>query len=111
MNTDKISCFLLSVFIRVHLWPLIFFASVCWAQTTVTIAAHPESPAIAIAHDFIGLSFETGSLTTATGFPAENPVLQRMVAQVGPGLLRFGGNSVDQLTGWMRGQRVASTPT
>jgi hypothetical protein len=85
-------------------------AAACWAQTTVTIAAHPESPGIAIAHDFIGLSFETGSLTTATGFPAENPVLQRMVAQVGPGLLRFGGNSVDQLTGWMRGQRAPSTP-
>jgi uncharacterized protein (TIGR03437 family) len=86
-------------------------AAACWAQTPVTIAAHPESPGIAIADDFIGLSFETGSLTTATGFPAENPVLQRMVAQVGPGLLRFGGNSVDQLTGWMRGQRVSSTPT
>ena len=87
------------------------WAAACWAQTAVTIAAHPESPGIAIADDFIGLSFETGSLTTATGFPAENPVLQRMVAQVGPGLLRFGGNSVDQLTGWMRGQRAPSTPT
>ena len=85
-------------------------AAACSAQTTVTIAAHPESPGIAIARDFIGLSFETGSLTTATGFPAENPVLQRMVAQVGPGLLRFGGNSVDQLTGWIRGQRAPSTP-
>jgi hypothetical protein len=86
------------------------WAAACCAQTTVVIAAHPESPGIAIPRDFIGLSFETGSLTTATGFPAENPVLQRMVAQVGPGLLRFGGNSVDQLTGWVRGQRVASTP-
>jgi uncharacterized protein (TIGR03437 family) len=33
-----------------------------------------------------------------------------MVAQVGPGLLRFGGNSVDKLTGWMPGQRTSSTP-
>ena len=56
------------------------------------------------------LSFESGSLTTATGFPAENTVLQRMVAQVGPGLLRFGGNSVDKLTGWLRGPRTPSTP-
>ena len=87
------------------------WAAACWAQTAVTIAAHPESPGIAIADDFIGLSFESGSLTTATGFPAENPVLQRMVAQVGPGLLRFGGNSVDTLTGWLRGPRVPSTPT
>jgi uncharacterized protein (TIGR03437 family) len=86
------------------------WVAACWAQTAVTITAHPESPGIAIAGDFIGLSFETGSLTTATGFPAENRVLQRMVAQVGPGLLRFGGNSVDKLTGWTRGQRTPSTP-
>jgi uncharacterized protein (TIGR03437 family) len=87
------------------------WAAAGWAQTTVTVAAHPESPGIAIPRDFIGLSFESGSLTTVSGFPAENPVLQRMVAQVGPGLLRFGGNSVDQLTSWMRGQRTPSTPT
>jgi uncharacterized protein (TIGR03437 family) len=87
------------------------WAAACCAQTTVAIVAHPESPGIAIPRDFIGLSFETGSLTTATGFPAENPVLQRMVAQVGPGLLRFGGNSVDKLTGWLRGPRTPSTST
>jgi uncharacterized protein (TIGR03437 family) len=84
-------------------------ASAGWAQTAVTIAAHPESPGIAIPGNFIGLSFESGSLTSATGFPAENAVFQRMVSQLGPGLARFGGNSVDQLTGWMRGQRTSST--
>jgi len=83
-------------------------AAVCRAQTPVAIVAHPESPGIAIPRGFPGLSFEAGSLTTATGFPAENAVFQRMVAQLGPGLARFGGNSVDQLTGWMRGQRTAS---
>jgi uncharacterized protein (TIGR03437 family) len=83
----------------------------CWAQPAVTVTAHPESPGIAIPQDFIGLSFEAGSLTSATGFPAENLVFQRMVAQIGPGLLRFGGNSVDKLTGWTRGQRTSSTPT
>jgi uncharacterized protein (TIGR03437 family) len=82
-----------------------------WSQTPVTIVVHPESPGTAIPNDFIGLSFETGSLTSATGFPAENPTFRRMVAQVGPGLLRFGGNSVDKLTGWLRGQRSSSTPT
>jgi uncharacterized protein (TIGR03437 family) len=84
-------------------------APACWAQATVTITAHPEAPGIVIPRDFIGLSFETGSLTSATGFPAENAVFQRMVAQIGPGLLRFGGNSVDRLTGWTRGQRTPST--
>jgi uncharacterized protein (TIGR03437 family) len=86
------------------------WGAACRAQPAVTITAHPESPGTAIPSDFIGLSFETGSLTSATGFPAENHVFQRMVAQVGPGLLRFGGNSVDKLTGWMRGQRALSTP-
>jgi len=84
-------------------------APVCRAQTAVAIVAHPESPGIAIPSSFPGLSFESGSLTSATGFPAENAVFQRMVAQLGPGLVRFGGNSVDRLTGWMRGQRTAST--
>ena len=79
------------------------------AQTAVSITAHPESPGIAIPQDFLGLSFESGSLTTATGFPAADPVFQRMVAQIGPGLLRFGGNSVDKLTGWSRAPRTAST--
>jgi uncharacterized protein (TIGR03437 family) len=83
----------------------------CWAQTAVTITAIPQVPGIAIPNDFIGLSFETGSLTSATGFPATDPVFQRMVAQIGPGVVRFGGNSVDKLTAWMRGQRTASTPS
>lgn len=89
---------------------LSFAGLACWGQTAVTVTAHPESPGIAIPRDFIGLSFETGSLTSATAFPATNPVFQRMVAQVGPGLLRFGGNSVDKLTGWTRGSRTSSTP-
>jgi len=84
-------------------------AAACWPQTAVTITAHPESPGITIPRDFIGLSFESGSLTSATGFPAENAVFQRMVAQIGPGVARFGGNSVDKLTGWLRGQRTSST--
>jgi uncharacterized protein (TIGR03437 family) len=86
-------------------------AAVCLAQTTVTISANAASPGIAIPNNFIGLSFEASSLTSSTGFPAQNAVFQNMVSQIGPGLVRFGGNSVDQLTGWMRGQRTSSTPT
>jgi len=91
-------------------WICAFVAApACWAQTAVAIVAHPETPGLAIPGDFIGLSFESGSLTSATGFLAENAVFQRMVAQIGPGLVRFGGNSVDKLTGWMRGHRTPST--
>ncbi len=82
-----------------------------WAQTAVGITAHPEAPGAAIPNNFIGLSFETGSLTSATGFPATNAVFREMLSQIGPGVMRFGGNSVDKLTGWMRGQRTSSTPS
>jgi uncharacterized protein (TIGR03437 family) len=81
-----------------------------WAQTNaVAITVHPESPSLTIPADFLGLSFETGSLTTATGFPAENTQFQQMVSQLGLGWLRFGGNSVDK-TAWIGGPRTPATP-
>lgn len=82
-----------------------------WAQTSsVAITVHAGSPSVTIPPDFLGLSFEAGSLTSATGFPAENAQFQRMVSQLGLGWLRFGGNSVDETT-WIGGQRTSSTPT
>jgi uncharacterized protein (TIGR03437 family) len=82
-----------------------------WAQTTpIAITVHAGSPSVTIPSDFLGLSFETGSLTSATGFPAENGQFQRMVSQLGLGWLRFGGNSVDKTT-WIGGQLTSSTPT
>lgn len=82
-----------------------------WAQTAaIAISVHPESATVTIPPDFLGLSFETGSLTSATGFPAENPRFQQMVSQLGLGWLRFGGNSVDK-TAWIGGQRNSSTPS
>jgi uncharacterized protein (TIGR03437 family) len=83
-------------------------ACVSYAQTSlpVTIVAQPGSPGVAIPADFLGLSFETGSLTSATGFPAENAQFRNMVSQLGAGWLRFGGNSVDK-TAWARGQRAS----
>src|SRR5258706_11168551 len=76
----------------------------------VTIAVHPgPSGGVTIPSSFLGLGFETGSLTSSSGFPAEDPVFRQMISQLGPGWLRFGGNSVDRL-GWIRGQRTSSTP-
>lgn len=75
----------------------------------VTIAVHPDHPGIAIPRDFLGFSFEAGTLTSAKTFPAENLAFQRLVKQVGPGLLRFGGGTVDR-TGWQRGTRTAKSP-
>ena len=83
------------------------------AQTNtlpVLITVNTGLPGAAIPRDFLGLSFETGSLTSATGFPAENTQFQQMVAQLGPGWLRFGGNLVDK-TAWARGQRTSASPS
>ena len=88
---------------RIALIGALAAASLCRGQTPVTIGARPETPGNTIPRDFIGLSFETSLLTNATAFPAGNSVFRRMIAQIGPGLLRFGGNSVDRLTGWTRG--------
>ncbi|HEV2447516.1 MAG TPA: hypothetical protein VGS58_16410, partial [Candidatus Sulfopaludibacter sp.] len=89
---------------------LAVFTLVCSAQTNViAITAHAESPSVTIPPDFLGLSFETGSLTSATGFPAENAQFRQMVSQLGLGWVRFGGNSVDKTT-WIGGQRTSATP-
>jgi len=92
---------------------LIALTLMAHAQTTslpVTITAKTAQPGAAIPQDFLGLSFETGSLTSATAFPAENVQFQKMVAQLGLGWLRFGGNSVDK-TAWARGQRLSGSST
>lgn len=82
---------------------LLSLCAACWAQTNpVAITVQTGSPSVKIPSDFLGLSFETGSLTGASTFPAENVQFQQMVAQLGLGWLRFGGNSVDQ-TAWIGG--------
>src|SRR5271157_5935079 len=81
------------------------------AQTNpVAITVNAGSPSVTIPADFLGLSFETGSLTSTTGFPAENAQFQGMVSQLGVGWLRFGGNSVDKTT-WIGGTRTSATPS
>ncbi len=97
---------------RKNLFLLAALAIALRAQTAlpVLITVNTSYPGEAIPRDFLGLSFETGSLTSATAFPAENPRFQNMVSQLGAGWLRFGGNSVDK-TAWARGQRTANSPT
>jgi hypothetical protein len=48
------------------------------AAATVTITVHPDHPGIAIPRDFLGFSFEAGTLTSARTFAAENPAFQRV---------------------------------
>ncbi len=84
-------------------------AAAAQTNAVVAVSVQVSSPSITIPSGFLGLSFETSSLTTATGFPAENAQFQLMVSQLGAGWLRFGGNSVDK-TAWLGGTRTSSTP-
>ncbi len=91
---------------------IIFLLGLCaWAQTNpVALTVNTASPSYTIPPDFLGLSFETGSLTsTPSTFPAENAQFRVMVSQLGLGWVRFGGNSVDK-TNWIGGQRTSQTP-
>ncbi len=91
---------------------IIFLLGLCaWAQTNpVALTVDTTSPTYTIPPDFLGLSFETGSLTsTPSTFPAENAQFRVMVSQLGLGWVRFGGNSVDK-TNWIGGQRTSQTP-
>ncbi len=79
------------------------------AQTAVSISVNTASPGVTIPSDFIGLSFETSSIASATGFPSSSAVFAQMLSQLGTGWMRFGGNSVDRTT-WVGGTRTSSTP-
>jgi len=62
------------------------------ALTSVTLATTP-SP-VAVDSTFAGLSYEKSKLSTALFGPA-NTTLVALLKRLGPGLLRIGGNSVD----------------
>jgi hypothetical protein len=85
------------------------FAIFSAAAQTVTINVHTDQPGIAIPSDFLGFSFSIGDLAATDGLHFDIPPYQRMVAQLAPGWLRFGGTPVDT-TAWQRGARTASTP-
>jgi uncharacterized protein (TIGR03437 family) len=90
----------------VAVWLLAWGAA---GQTAASITVNTASPGVTIPSDFIGLSFETSSIASATGFPSSSAVFQQMLSQLGAGWMRFGGNSVDRTT-WVGGQRSSSTP-
>ena len=79
--------------------------------TKVSIIVHPESPGIAIPSDFLGLSYGVdtlNSLNRNAAFPAAGAAFRRLVAQLGPGLLRFSAAPGDRFM-WIGGQRTSNT--
>jgi hypothetical protein len=60
---------------------------------TVAVTTHPEKPGYTIAPNFLGLSFE---IWDAINNPRlADPVLEQFLVNLGPGVLRFGGNTAD----------------
>ncbi len=80
-------------------------ASPAWSHKRVAIpkASVSVDPAAAIGpivpNDFLGLSFEASSLPTIAGYAGSGD-LANLLRALGPGVMRFGGFSVDNETGW-----------
>jgi hypothetical protein len=52
-----------------------------------------------VAEDFLGLSFEAGNLPNIAGYAASGDLVN-LLRSLGPGVMRFGGFSVDNEAGW-----------
>src|SRR5579862_2471189 len=79
------------------------------AQVAVNLTIQSGSGGMPVPPQFTGFSYEISSVTGAGTFYPSNYTLQRLIAQAGPGVLRFGGNSADE-TAWTRMRRSSSTP-
>ena len=67
---------------------------------TALVTIHPEKPGVAIPADFLGFSCEKKILSREC-FQPGNAVLIKLFRNLGPGVLRVGGNEVDS-TSWSR---------
>lgn len=72
--------------------------------TTADVTVHLETPGRAIPPDFLGFSYEAPVLARDY-FNTHNKELIRMLSNLGTGVLRFGGNSVE-FTYWSRKGKV-----
>jgi hypothetical protein len=73
---------------------LLLSCNVSYSQK-INIDIDYSQPGIKIPDDFTGLSFETRAVVKDTTFNSGNTVLQNMIKLLGTGILRIGGNSVE----------------
>ena len=76
------------------------------AETSIDVTVNPETPGRAIAPEFLGFSFEAPVLAK-NYFNVHNKELRRLLANLGTGVLRFGGNSVE-FTYWSRNGKLTA---
>jgi hypothetical protein len=75
----------------------------------VTVTVNQSQPGYVVPATFQGLSYETGILANGGNFlSANNSVLIQLIKNLGPGILRVGGNSSDE-TFWTGRARTANT--
>ncbi|HTD41747.1 MAG TPA: glycosyl hydrolase family 79 C-terminal domain-containing protein [Mucilaginibacter sp.] len=81
------------------------------ASIPIQVTINQSQPGNTIAPDFEGLSFETGSLTNSSNLlTTHNTVMLQLIKNLGPGVLRIGGNSSDNIfwTGHARNSGTGS---
>ncbi len=75
-------------------------------EASIEVTVHPETPGLSIAPEFLGFSYEAPVLAKDY-FDVHNKELRRLLANLGKGVLRFGGNSVE-FTYWSRNGQVSA---
>jgi hypothetical protein len=76
----------------------------------ITVTVDPTQQGYALSSTFEGLSYETAILTTDPDvLNINNKVLIQMIKNLGPGFLRIGGDSSDEIS-WTGGPRTSTTP-
>jgi len=79
-------------------------------DTTITVTINQSLPSIPIPATFQGLSYEVNILSNASTFlNSRNTNLINLIANMGGGVLRLGGNSSDAVT-WNNALRTSKTP-
>jgi len=77
--------------------------------TTVQLQIDTQHPGYAIAPDYLGLSFEMSAITDSTYFNTTNASFVQLIKNLGTGIFRIGGNSVDK-TFWANSSRTPAMP-
>jgi len=75
-------------------------------EATAEVNVHPGRQGRAIPQDFLGFSYEAPVLAQDY-FDADNEALANLLSNLGTGVLRFGGNSVE-FTYWSRNGKISA---
>ncbi len=66
-----------------------------WPATSLSVNVFPDSLGYTIPSDFIGLSYGPDAIGDTTQLKPTDNAMLTLLRQIGPGVLRFGGNSMD----------------